>query len=111
MLAELLRAWGHQTRVASDGAATIAAVHAFHPDAVLLDLGLPDMTGYDVARRLREESGEALHLVAVTGYGGPEDRRRTREAGFDEHLTKPVDAEVLERLLARSAPEPEPVRP
>ena len=74
---------------------------AFRPDAVLLDIGLPGMDGYEVAQQMRElPSLRDVRLVAVTGYGRAEDRLRAREAGFDEHLVKPVEAAVLDRVLA-----------
>lgn len=98
----LLRVLGAETRVAGDGEAALAAVRDFHPSIVLLDLGMPGMDGYEVARRIRErpdELGRPL-LIALTGWGQPEDRRRTREAGFDDHLVKPVDLGVLKSLLA-----------
>src|SRR5690606_30218144 len=98
----LLRVLGAETRVAGDGEAALAAVRDFHPSIVLLDLGMPGMDGYEVARRIRErpdELGRPL-LIALTGWGQPEDRRRTREAGFDDHPVKPVDLGVLKSLLA-----------
>jgi len=100
-LCELLELWGHETVEANDGAAAIEAVRHRCPDLILLDLSMPGMDGYEVARRLQEERllGDAT-LVALTGYGQEEDRRRTREAGFHHHLTKPVDPEVLQALLA-----------
>jgi CheY-like chemotaxis protein len=74
----------------------------FKPDVVLLDIGLPGMDGYEVAQRLRELPGlRGIKLVAVTGYGRSDDRLRARDAGFDDHLTKPVEFEVLDRTLAR----------
>jgi PAS domain S-box-containing protein len=100
-LALLLELKGHEVRVALDGPAALATAHAFQPEVVLLDIGLPGMDGYEVARRLRaERAGEGgLLLVALTGYGQDEDRRRSREAGFDHHLVKPVDFDELTRVL------------
>jgi CheY-like chemotaxis protein len=98
-MAEILKMWGHDVRTAHDGAGAIEAARAYRPDAVLLDLGLPVMDGFETARRLRQE-GLGKLLVAVTGYGGVEDRRRATEAGFDTHLTKPVSPEDLRRVLA-----------
>jgi signal transduction histidine kinase len=102
-LALLLRVDGHEVRVAYDGPAALQEAAAFRPEVVLLDIGLPRMDGYEVARRLRgqAELKEAL-LVAVTGYGQDEDRRRAEEAGFDAHLVKPTDPAVLHELLAAS---------
>lgn len=103
-MALLLRSWGHEVRVASNGSAALAAARAAVPDAVFLDVGLPEMSGYEVARQLRQLPGfDRTLLVAVTGYGREEDRRRARDAGFDEHLTKPVETNVLRDLLAKHA--------
>jgi CheY-like chemotaxis protein len=100
-LALLLRLAGHEVRVVHDGPAALETAQAYHPDAVLLDIGLPGMSGYEVAERLRAEPGGAALLVALTGYGRQEDRRRSQAAGFDVHLTKPVAPEELERVLER----------
>jgi PAS domain S-box-containing protein len=96
----LLQILGHDVEVAHDGVAALALARKSHPDVVLLDLGLPLMNGYDVARALRGDArfGTTL-LVACTGYGREQDRDRVREAGFDEHLVKPVHAADLARLL------------
>jgi two-component system, sensor histidine kinase len=99
-LCELLALWGHEVRMAPDGPSALVQAAELEPDVVLLDLGLPGMDGYEVARRLRRAKGKALRIVALTGYGQDEDRQRTREAGFDEHLTKPVFPEVLKSALA-----------
>jgi two-component system CheB/CheR fusion protein len=102
-MALLLRLGGHQVRVAHDGPAGLEAADSSPPEVVLLDIGLPKgMDGYEVARRLRArpEMDGAL-LIALTGYGQEEDRRRSREAGFDAHLVKPVDPEALRELIAQ----------
>jgi two-component system CheB/CheR fusion protein len=105
-LADLLELWGHEVRVALDGPMAIEAAAEFLPDVVLIDIGLPGMDGYEVARRLRREPVHSrTRLLALTGYGKVEDRRRSREAGFQWHLTKPVNPGELERLLARPEPE------
>lgn len=102
-LATLLRLSGHEVRVAHDGAAALAVVRDYRPDIAFLDIGMPGMDGYEVARRLRAQPGlERALLVALTGWGSPEDRRRTTDAGFDHHLVKPVEPAVLESLLAGS---------
>lgn len=97
-MAEILKLWGHDVQTAHDGPGALEAARAQRPDAILLDLGLPVMDGYETARRLREEGLSTL-LVAVTGFGGAEDRRRATEAGFDTHLVKPVSPEALRRVL------------
>ncbi|MDB4963001.1 MAG: domain S-box-containing protein [Myxococcales bacterium] len=100
MLSMLLSAWGHDVATAGDGPTALAAVQAQHPEILLLDLGLPGMSGYEVATRLREAGETDLQIVAVSGYGQPEDVARAHAAGFDAHLTKPVDRAELERVLA-----------
>jgi CheY-like chemotaxis protein len=105
LLARFLEARGHRAEVAADGPTALTLAQAHSPDLILLDIGLPGMDGYEVARRLRKLRGldQAL-LVALTGYGQEEDQRRTREAGMDYHLTKPVDPRTLAGLLARHWP-------
>lgn len=99
-LAAGLAGMGHETRVVHDGETALSAVAEFDPDVVMLDLGLPMIDGYEVARRLRERYGsERPRLVAVTGYGQESDLRKTREAGFDEHLVKPVLFERLQEAV------------
>jgi signal transduction histidine kinase/DNA-binding response OmpR family regulator len=99
-LTEILENWGHTVRVAADGAAAIGEAPRYAPEVVLLDIGLPGMDGYEVARWFRQESGLSdVLLVALTGYGQEDDRRRAREAGFDLHLTKPVEPPELQRVL------------
>ncbi|BCS34749.1 hypothetical protein TBR22_A39750 [Luteitalea sp. TBR-22] len=101
MLAHVLSARGHETRIAHDGVEALRACQDFVPQAAFLDLGLPVMDGYELASRLRELPGLAdIRLIAVTGYGQESDRRRSRAAGFHHHLVKPVDISVLEALLA-----------
>ena len=99
-LAILLEALGHRVRRSYDPLEVEALVDAEAPDLVLLDLGMPGMSGHELARRLRRLLGDRALLVAVTGWGQPEDRRRTAEAGFDAHLVKPVDADALLQLMA-----------
>src|SRR5262249_9785373 len=94
-LALLLRLTGHEIQTCHDGPAALDAFPAFEPEVVLLDIGLPKMDGYAVARALRQlPGGEKVLLVALTGYGQEEDRIRAAAAGFDHHLTKPVDLPV-----------------
>jgi CheY-like chemotaxis protein len=93
---------GHEVRTLANGAAAVAKAASFQPDAVLLDIGMPGMNGYEVARRLRELPGaEAMCLIAMTGYGSDADRLRSAESGFDHHLVKPLDFAKLEALLAK----------
>jgi two-component system, chemotaxis family, CheB/CheR fusion protein len=99
-LAMLLTLKGHQVSTAYDGLGAIERARELQPDVVLLDIGLPNLDGFEVARRLRKEHGERpMLLVALTGYGQERDRVRAREAGFDHHLLKPVRLEMLEQLL------------
>jgi PAS domain S-box-containing protein len=100
-LALFLRLRGHDVHTAHDGPSALDEIERYHPDVVFLDLGLPGMSGYDVARRARMMSDPgALRLVAVTGYGTDADRQKTRDAGFDVHLAKPVDPRAVDALLA-----------
>jgi PAS domain S-box-containing protein len=103
-LAMLLRLTGHEVHVAHDGLEAVGGAEVFRPDVVLLDIGLPKLNGYEVARRIRRERGDGVVLIALTGWGQEEDRARSKEAGFDHHLTKPVDLDALQELLAKCAP-------
>jgi PAS domain S-box-containing protein len=101
-LAEMLAFSGHDTRSAFSGSEALDSAAGFDPEVLFVDIGLPDMTGYEVARRLRADPRHAnVLLVAVTGWGSEEDRRRSKDAGFDAHLTKPVEPAVFDDLLAR----------
>ncbi len=101
-LSRVLALWGHNVRVAADGVHGLALAQERVPDLALVDIGLPIMDGYEVARRLRPlVLPNALTLIALTGYGQDDDRRRAREAGFDHHLVKPVDLGELKSLLSR----------
>ena len=100
MLHELLAGMGHELAVAHDGLAALELATSFRPDVAVLDIGLPVMDGYELARKLREQLGpEKLRLIAVTGYGQDSDRARAREAGFDHHLIKPVALDALVPLI------------
>ena len=100
-LTMLLQLSGHEVRTAHDGLAGVQAALEYAPHVVLLDIGLPGMNGFDVAKRLRQESTLAnVVLVAMTGYGEAAARQRSREAGFDHHLVKPADFEKVEAILA-----------
>jgi CheY-like chemotaxis protein len=102
-LAQVLKLEGYDVQVAHDGAVVIEAARRFRPEVVLMDIGLPGVDGYELARRLRQEqdlrTGIAL-LVAVTGHAEDEARRRSHEAGFDHHLVKPIDLDALLALLS-----------
>jgi PAS domain S-box-containing protein len=101
-LSQLLRSVGYQPHIAYDGRSAIEMAEILQPAVVLLDLGLPHMSGHEVAQHLRGLSwGRSIRLIAVTGWGGTEDLHRSREAGFDEHLTKPVDPDVLISHIVR----------
>jgi CheY-like chemotaxis protein len=100
-LAMILKLGGHETASVYTAVDALQRAAAFRPDVVLLDIGLPGMDGYEVAQKMRELPGlRDIRLVAVTGYGRSDDRLRAREAGFDDHLIKPVEYAVLERALA-----------
>ncbi len=101
-LAMMLSLMGHETRTAFDGLASVEAAAAFRPDLILLDIGLPKLNGYDACRRIREQpGGRGIVIVACTGWGQDEDRRRSSDAGFNYHLVKPVDPAALQDLLGR----------
>jgi signal transduction histidine kinase len=101
-LAAVLRSLGNQVRVAHDGAAALAAAREFQPQIAFLDIGLPKLNGFDLARELRALPGSAdTILVAVTGWGQPADRRKAREAGFDDYFVKPVEIEAIRALLGK----------
>ena len=104
-IAMILRISGHDVRCVYDGPSVLQTAVSYRPDVVILDIGLPGMSGYEVARRLRQLP-EIKHtpLVAVTGYGRDDDRRRSREAGFDYHLIKPIDPDDLQAIVARPFP-------
>ena len=96
----LLCLWGHEVRMAHDGLTALQVADSYQPHVILLDIAMPRMNGYEVARRLRQTPGmESVRLVAVSGYGQERDVRRAWEAGFDHHLLKPYDPEQLRRLL------------
>ena len=96
----VLRRLGHQTRTEYDGAAAVAAADAFRPDLILLDIGLPGMSGHEVAREIRQTPwGGTTTIIAVSGWGEESDRKQSREAGFDHHVTKPLDYEGVQRIL------------
>jgi CheY-like chemotaxis protein len=101
-MARLLRASGYQVELAHDGPTAVERARAGRPSAILLDIGMPGMDGYEVAKQLRQEDWcRGTVLIAVSGYGQAEDRERSRQAGFDHHLVKPVDYETLLPLLDR----------
>ncbi|WP_435022346.1 response regulator [Tundrisphaera sp. TA3] len=103
-MARLMKLLGHEVATAHDGLEAIEVARQFLPRFIMLDIGLPGMSGYEVAAKLRREPcGSDALIVAVSGYGQDEDRRRSREAGFDYHLTKPVDHDALLQLLANGA--------
>jgi CheY-like chemotaxis protein len=101
MLAAMLALDGHEVRVADSGPHALELLHDFHPDIALLDIGLPTMNGYELANHLRKQPAlRSLCLIAVTGWGREKDRRQSLEAGFDYHLTKPVESRELRALVA-----------
>jgi CheY-like chemotaxis protein len=99
-LALIVKLWGHDTRVANSGPEALETAEAYRPEIILLDIGLPGMDGYEVARRIRSSPElSTILLAAMTGYGRDEDRHRAIEAGFDHHLVKPIDLDLLESML------------
>jgi CheY-like chemotaxis protein len=97
----ILDMFGNETRIAHDGAEALDVAADFHPDVVLLDIGMPKLDGYEVARQIRQQPwGKEVVLVAVTGWSQDEIRERSQQAGFDAHLVKPVERVALEHVLA-----------
>jgi CheY-like chemotaxis protein len=96
----LLVFWGHQVEVAADGLRGIQVALAWKPEVAIVDIGLPILDGYEVARQLRAALDVPIRLIALTAYGSPEDIRRAHEAGFDIHLAKPADPGEIRHLLA-----------
>ncbi len=104
-LAMLLELSGHEVRVAHSGRAALSLAQTFRPDVAILDIGMPDLSGYDVAAQIRREPwGGAIFLIALTGWGRDDDRQRSTNAGFDQHMTKPVNPEKLETFLSNYRP-------
>ncbi len=105
-LAMMLTMMGHETQTACDGLEAVTAAAAFRPNLILLDIGMPQLNGYDAARRIRQQPwGKHVKLVALTGWGQDGDKRRSQEAGFDLHMVKPLEPAALEKLLADMANE------
>ena len=104
-LALLLRHLGHDVRTAENGAQAVAVATTFQPEVALLDVGMPELDGHEACRRIRAQpGGDTMVLVAVSGWGQDEDKRRARDAGFQHHLVKPVDPAALAALLHALAP-------
>jgi CheY-like chemotaxis protein/two-component sensor histidine kinase len=107
-LVDLLETLGHESRMVFDGVAAVEAAAEYRPDLIILDLGLPKLNGYDACRRIREQTGKPRPAIAaLTGWGQEEDRRRSQAAGFDVHLVKPLEIDVLQQML-RELPGPRP---
>jgi CheY-like chemotaxis protein len=104
----LLGFWGHEVHAAHDGATAVQAAGRFRPDVVLLDIGLPDMEGYEVARQILRQPGKQPVIICISGYGREEDRRKSREAGCDHHFLKPLGPGELQRLLQSVQDTPPP---
>ncbi|HTM21270.1 MAG TPA: ATP-binding protein [Kofleriaceae bacterium] len=111
LLTDVLQLHGHQVRQVADGRAGVDAALEEPPEVMIIDIGLPALDGYGVARQVRAELGERVYLIALTGYGQPDDRRRALDAGFDVHITKPVDSMALLDLLARHVSQRAPTSP
>jgi CheY-like chemotaxis protein len=106
-MAMLLKVTGHQTHIAFDGLEAVAAAESFRPEVVLLDIGLPKLNGYETAITIRDQPwGKDMLLVALTGWGQDDDRQKSKDAGFDAHLVKPVDHAALAKLLTAPLPQP-----
>jgi CheY-like chemotaxis protein len=104
-LAMVLEDMGNEVRTAHDGVAAFELATTFRPDLAFLDIGMPKMTGHDLASRIRAEPwGRKIVLAALTGWGQAEDRRRSREAGFDHHLVKPITVEALQKVVGQVQP-------
>ena len=103
-LGMLFEVRGDEVRIAYGGIEALATEVAFKPAVVLLDIGMPKLSGYDVARRIRDARGASVLIVAITGWGQEDDRQRARDAGIDHHFTKPVDFESLADIIDREAP-------
>jgi DNA-binding response OmpR family regulator len=103
----LLQMSGNEVRAVNNGLAAIEVARQFHPDIAFIDIDLPGMSGYDLARVLRREHGTALRLFALTGFGQQRDVERAMEAGFDMHLVKPIGMETLDRLIGAHTQSPE----
>ena len=102
-LSMILKMGGHDVRTVFDGVEALELVESFHPNVALLDIGMPHIDGYELCRRLRAlPYGRDMLIVALTGWGQAEDKRRSEEAGFDQHLVKPADIRALEHLLAEA---------
>ena len=99
----LLRLYGHEVATALGGPAALRVAREYRPDVVLLDISMPGMDGYEVARRLRDMFHDEVTLIAITAHGFEEDRRRCLDAGFDRHFVKPADPEKVEALLRQVA--------
>ena len=97
----MLEIMGNETLTASDGLEAVAAAEAFGPDVILMDIGMPRLNGYEACRRIRERPwGRSVVIVAQTGWGQDDDRRKSREAGFTLHMVKPIDPAALQKMLA-----------
>jgi len=103
-LAMLIAVRGDEVRIAYDGAQALVLERDFQPHVVLLDIGLPAISGYDVAERIRTKRGHDVLIVAITGWGQEKDLRRAEDAGIDHHFTKPVDFDALVAVIERAAP-------
>lgn len=103
VLQETLQDLGHVVSAANDGAVALEMAHELHPEIAIVDIGLPRMDGYELARRLRaaDDAEVGLKLIALSGYGREKDRRRSQEAGFDVHLVKPASVDILAELCSK----------
>jgi CheY-like chemotaxis protein len=101
----ILERMGHRVSAAEDGVSGVREAISRRPDVLLVDIGLPGLDGYGVARQVRSVLGKGVYLIALTGYGQPDDRRRAFDAGFDAHFTKPLDVHAIDHILNQAKPQ------
>ena len=101
----ILKKIGHTVAVANDGEHAVAMAESFRPDVILMDIGMPRMNGYEACATIRKtEHGKRIHIIAVSGWGQEEDRKKSQDAGFDGHVVKPMEKATLERVIAEAKP-------
>ncbi len=104
----LFKLLGHEAKAVSQGREALAATAEFDPDLVVLDIGLPDLSGYEIVRAIKRDPGRKRYVAAATGWGSDRDRARARDAGFDHHVTKPLNLQIVRQLLSLAERDLEP---